>query len=198
MIKYALLGLLREGPDHGYRLKKRFDERIGSLWQLNAGQVYQILHALKRSGLVSESMTEDDGKERDLMRPRRVFVLTAKGQRVLERWLSRAPARARPARDETLLRLLVLAPDRHAEAAGQIDKISQIYHQQAQRLLAEKRRLPVQREGALLVREIGLEADLLHTEAHLKWLDFTAQRLREMSASVPPQGGARNGCREPT
>ena len=53
MVRYALLGLLREQADYGYRLKRRFDERVGSLWQLNIGQVYQTLSALKREGLVA-------------------------------------------------------------------------------------------------------------------------------------------------
>ena len=119
MIKYALLGLLREKPDHGYQLKKRFDERLGSLWQLNAGQVYQTLQALARAGLVVEVTLDDDAPDPNVMRPRRVFDLTAKGKRALDRWLERTPRHARPARDETLLRLLVLSSERHAEAAAQ-------------------------------------------------------------------------------
>jgi DNA-binding PadR family transcriptional regulator len=106
MVKYALLGMLREQPDHGYRLKKRFEERMGSLWRLNTGHVYQTLRALTKAGLVAEVRSDDDGLERDGLRPRRVFTLTTRGERTLERWL------------------------------------------------------------------------LLHTEAHIRWLEFTRERLR--------------------
>jgi DNA-binding PadR family transcriptional regulator len=111
MVRYALLGLLREERDYGYRLKRRFDERVGTLWHLNIGQVYQTLRALQRAGLV----VEIDGEETNEPYPgRRMFELTPKGQRVLERWLARPPVRPRPVRDETLIRLLVLEPERLA------------------------------------------------------------------------------------
>lgn len=178
MVKYALLGMLREQPDHGYRLKKRFEERMGSLWRLNTGHVYQTLRALTKAGLVAEVRDDDEGPERDGFRPRRVFTLTARGERTLERWLQRAPVRARPARDETLLRLLLLAPDRHGHAAQQIEKLTHLYRQLAARLVAEKRKIPSRPTGAALVRQIGIEAALLHTEAHIRWLEFTQERLR--------------------
>lgn len=177
MIKYALLGLLREQRDCGYRLKRRFEERIGALWQLNTGQVYQTLRSLQRADLVQESGIELDAPSSDGGRPRRTFQLTPKGLRVLERWLQRAPARARPVRDETLLRLLLLEPDRHGEAVAQIGKLAHLYKQQLTVLLAHKRRLPRNPTGPLLVRELGLESALLHTEAHLRWLEHTHRRL---------------------
>jgi DNA-binding PadR family transcriptional regulator len=183
MVKYALLGLLREHRDYGYQLKRRFDERLGSLWRLNSGQIYQTLRSLTRSGLVEEvRVAEADGGATPL-RPRRIFELTPKGERVLDRWLARPPGRSRPVRDETLLRLLVMAPERHAEAAAQIERLLHLYRQQSTRLLAAKRKLPKHGAGPLLVQELGLEAALLHTEAHIRWLEFTRQRLIAAGAS---------------
>jgi DNA-binding PadR family transcriptional regulator len=183
MIKYALLGLLREQRDCGYRLRRRFEERLGALWHLNTGQVYQTLRALEKAGLVRESGIEFDPPS-DACRPRRVFELTQNGSRVLERWLRRPPARARPVRDETLLRLLLLEPGRHAEALEQIAKLAHLYKQQLTVLLAQKRRLPANATGALLVREVGIESALLHTEAHLRWLEHTKKRLIEADGSL--------------
>lgn len=181
MMKYALLGLLRERRDYGYRLKQRFDEHLGPLWRLNIGQIYQTLRLLTRTGLVIEvAVADPDG---DSNRPRRVFELTQKGERVLERWIQRPPARLRPIRDETLLRLIVLAPERHAGAAAQIEKLAHLYRQQLTRLLADKRKLPKRGNEQFLVQEIGIEAALLHTEAHLKWLEFTQRRLTD---TLPP------------
>jgi DNA-binding PadR family transcriptional regulator len=81
MIKYALLGLLREQADYGYSLKLRFEQQLGSVWRLNTGQVYQTLRRLTRAGLVVEIEVEGAGGAADPHRPRKTFQLTAKGAR---------------------------------------------------------------------------------------------------------------------
>lgn len=183
MIKYALLGLLRERSDYGYSLKQRFEERLGTVWHLNTGQVYQTLRVLQSSGLVRKVMVEEADDPTDPHRPRHFFELTPKGEKTLDRWLQRPPLRSRPARDETLLRLLVLQPERHAEALDQIRKLAHLYKTHVVALTNQKRRLPSPPRGALFVREIGLEAALLHTEAHLKWLEYTEERLALVMAA---------------
>lgn len=186
MVRYALLGLLREQSDYGYRLKRRFDERVGSLWHLNIGQVYQTLRALQRAGLVSEI----DGEPSNEPYPgRRMFELTPKGQRMLERWLQRAPARPRPVRDETLIRMLLL-DDRRELALARLSEQEQLYRRELTRLLAQKRRLP--REGAELssLSELGLEAGILHAEAQLRWLERCREWLAERTTEAAPDGVA--------
>ena len=183
MVKYALLGLLREHPDHGYQLRKRFEQQMGRAWRLNNGQVYQTLQALTKGGLVVEIDVADAGDDRRALRPRRVFMLTPKGQKTLERWLQRQPARPRPARDETLIRLLILTPERHAEAIAQIERQLHVYRQHSTRLLAEHRRRPTTTDHGGLVRTLGLEASLLHTEAHIKWLECGLRLLQEQCST---------------
>jgi hypothetical protein len=46
-------------------------------------------------------------------------------------------------------------------------------------LLIQKRRLPTETDGAVLVSNLGLEAAILHNEAHLRWLEYCRQRLEE-------------------
>ncbi|MCW5890701.1 MAG: helix-turn-helix transcriptional regulator [bacterium] len=169
MVRYALLGLLMEQADYGYRLKRRFDERVGTLWHLNIGQVYQTLRALQRAGLVNEIEGEPSNEPYP---GRRMFALTGKGQRVLERWLHRPPVRPRPVRDETLIRLLVLEPARRGQAIARVVEQEQLYRREITRLQAQKRRLPHAEDGGSLVGHFGVEAALLHTEAHLKWLEY--------------------------
>lgn len=180
MVRYALLGLLREQPDYGYRLKRRFDERVGPLWQLNIGQVYQTLRALQHAGLVSEVSDGAAGVEPSPAR--RMFELTPKGARVLARWLLRPPGRPRPVRDETLIRLLLLDdPERHSEALSRLAE-QQDRHRHDLRRLRAQRGTP-SRDGDMTLRELGLEAAVLHAEAHLRWLErcnaWLAARLDE-------------------
>ena len=175
MVRYALLGLLREQRDYGYHLKRRFDERVGGVWHLNIGQVYQTLRALQRAGLVAAVDTPDE----DSQPARRLFELTAKGLRTLERWLQRPPTRPRPVRDEILIRLLLLESASPDEALARVAAQEHLYKRHLARLLVQKRRLGGPLDRSLLVGRLGIEAALLHTEAHLKWLEYCRQELLE-------------------
>jgi len=173
MVRYALLGLLREQPDYGYRLKRRFDERVGSLWDLNIGQVYQTLRSLERSGHVVAmgSAPAADAPGRHL------YALTPKGERALERWAQKGAARPRPLRDETLVRLLLFEPSRREEVLLRLAEQEAVYRRRLGRLVAQKRRAAAETPDGVPVREIALEAALLHTQAHLEWLATCRERL---------------------
>jgi DNA-binding PadR family transcriptional regulator len=188
MVRYALLGLLKEHADYGYRLKMRFDERVGTAWHLNIGQVYQTLRALQRSKLIAEVGGTSDGQHP----ARRMFELTAKGQRVLDRWLQRPPVRLRPVRDEMLIRLLVVEPERRSELLIRLEEQEHHYKRHMARLVMQHRRAAAPEEPESLVRMLSVEAAMLHTEAHLKWLEYTRERLLALDAErVVPTIGVR-------
>ena len=46
VIRHALLTLLADGADHGYRLRRRLGALLGPVWKVNAGQVYRALDQL--------------------------------------------------------------------------------------------------------------------------------------------------------
>lgn len=50
MLELAILGLLKEQPLHGYKLKKRLAEALGSFWGVSFGSLYPALRRLERSG----------------------------------------------------------------------------------------------------------------------------------------------------
>jgi DNA-binding PadR family transcriptional regulator len=52
MLELAVLGLLKEQPLHGYELKKRLGETLGSLWGVSYGSLYPALRRLERSGAI--------------------------------------------------------------------------------------------------------------------------------------------------
>jgi PadR family transcriptional regulator PadR len=72
-----LLGVLNEGPGHGYAVITALRERSGGTFDLPEGTVYPALHRLQDAGLLS-STWEDVGGRR-----RRMYRLTAKGVRAL-------------------------------------------------------------------------------------------------------------------
>src|SRR5215831_15866733 len=50
-LKFGILGLLSQGPLHGYEIKHRFEELLGGTWEVNIGQVYTTFQRLERDHL---------------------------------------------------------------------------------------------------------------------------------------------------
>jgi DNA-binding PadR family transcriptional regulator len=165
--RYAVLGLLAESPDHGYRLRRRFDDRIGSVWHLNPGQVYQTLRTLEEQELIRA--IDDDGP-------------TARGRKLLESWLRKPPTRPNPVRDETLVRLMVLESARPEIAAERIRIQEHLYREHMTRLAEQVRRFEL--TGGERTTRFGLEAAILHTEAHLRWLEYCRLALEDAAAKA--------------
>jgi len=95
-IKHALLGLLAEGPKHGYELKTAFDETIGERWSLNIGQVYNTLNRLARDGYV----VLQEEVEQESRPDKKVYAITEAGREELFRWLAEPVEKPRRLKDE--------------------------------------------------------------------------------------------------
>ncbi|MFN8027538.1 MAG: PadR family transcriptional regulator [Acidimicrobiia bacterium] len=52
MLELAILGLLTEQPLHGYELKKRLGETLGTLWGISYGSLYPALRRLEHDGAI--------------------------------------------------------------------------------------------------------------------------------------------------
>ncbi len=177
MLRYAILALLREQADYGYRLKQRFDDRTGGAWLLNIGQVYQTLQCLERSGLIAGTRAASPPRPV----PRRVVAITPKGIRALERWMRRPTGQPRPVRDELLLRLLASDPAERAALRPHVASQEQLCRARLQRIVElladpERRGEPVQR--------LSLEAEMLHMLAQLAWLERCGEVLNPDTAST--------------
>jgi PadR family transcriptional regulator AphA len=94
----VILGLLKFAPRTGYDIKRVTDFSTRFFWRASYGQIYPELRSLEQSGLV-RVREEPRGR-----RPRRVYELTSKGERVLSSWLL-GESDVYDVRDEGLLRL---------------------------------------------------------------------------------------------
>src|SRR5688572_17768002 len=83
-VAHVLLGVLAQGPAHGYDLKRAHDARFPSAKPLAYGQVYTALAKLEREGLVEVVGTQQDGGPE-----RTTYGLTAEGTAALHEWLGR-------------------------------------------------------------------------------------------------------------
>jgi DNA-binding PadR family transcriptional regulator len=107
--EYALLGLLREGPQHGYRLAAAFapDGRLAIALRLKMSQMYAYLRKLERQGLL---LAHDEPGE-SAHRTRRVFALTPAGERTFDAWLAEPVEATRDLRLAFLVKLAFTLDD---------------------------------------------------------------------------------------
>jgi DNA-binding PadR family transcriptional regulator len=99
---FAILGLLRIGPRHGYDLAPYFANNgtLGLVCTLGVSRLYALLHALEELGLVhAESSMMSGGP------PRKVFSLTEAGMAAFTQWLDQPIRRLRQIRQDFLLKL---------------------------------------------------------------------------------------------
>ena len=76
LLEFAVLGLLHEGPLHGYELRKRLTTALGIFRALSYGSLYPALRGLVESGLIHASEQDAPGSTR----ARITYELTAEGK----------------------------------------------------------------------------------------------------------------------
>jgi DNA-binding PadR family transcriptional regulator len=99
--RFAILGLLSDGPLSGYAVRQRFAGSLANFWRLSFGQIYPLLHELAADGLVAPLDEPDAGAA---PRGRRAYRLTPAGAGALAAWLAEPPA-FEQTRSELLLKL---------------------------------------------------------------------------------------------
>ncbi|MEI5673421.1 MULTISPECIES: PadR family transcriptional regulator [Nocardioides] len=84
-IELAVLGLLHEGPMHGYELRKRLNLMLGWGRVLSYGSLYPTLKKMLKGSLIEETTATVTPVTR---RPRIVYEVTEAGTREFERLMS--------------------------------------------------------------------------------------------------------------
>ena len=108
-VTWAVLGLLAQRPRSGYEIKQAVDRTIRHFWAASYGQIYPELRQLEAAGWIEGADGSRGG------RSRRVYTITAEGQRELRGWLYGRETHIE-LRDESLLRLFFadVLPSEHA------------------------------------------------------------------------------------
>lgn len=78
--EYLILGLLKPGPDHGYRLYQTFERNLGTVWHLSQPQFYATLKRLAAKDWIADLAAEASGRQ--------VYTLTETGEQRFNQWLS--------------------------------------------------------------------------------------------------------------
>jgi DNA-binding PadR family transcriptional regulator len=170
-IKYGILGLLSDGPLHGYDLKAACEELVPAS-PLNFGQVYTTLDRLERDGLVDHEVVCQAERP-----DKKVYALSAEGRRHLQEWLATPAPPATDPRHETALKLML------ARRLKNVDPFKVIAAERRagfERLRAASQdRAKARKEKAPLATILFLDLSVLQLEAFLKWLDRCEELLKK-------------------
>lgn len=164
-VSHVLLGILEEGPAHGYDLKRTHDQRFAGAKPLAYGQVYAALTKLERDGHVevAEVLT-DGGPERT------AYAITESGHTALETWVTTSEPAGPYAADE-LVRKVITALHLDRGASDVLDRQRETHLVEMRRLLA------AQSAAHDVTARIVLDHAVSHLDADLRWLETSAERL---------------------
>jgi len=99
--EYAVLGLLTDGPDYGYRLQQHFsgDKGLGLVCPVEPAALYAVLKSLSGLELIHGEW------DRTQYPPKAVYAISSEGSLKFERWLISPVGRIREVRSEFLVKL---------------------------------------------------------------------------------------------
>jgi DNA-binding PadR family transcriptional regulator len=180
-LRFVVLGLLVEQPLHGYAIQAMLEERFGELCDPGFGDVYRVLGALVRDGLVTAAPL------RVGRRPgRKVHAPTAAGRRALLGWLRAGSGDdARASRDEPFLRIIVA--DRSAPDLLPALLDADVARRRAAMRDLEERRPPLRRGAGFVALVLGLRHEAACEDARtgLRAAELRRRVLQRQRTGVP-------------
>ncbi len=116
---YAVLGLLLDGPKHGYELARRFSPEtpLGEICHLEMSNLYAILKKQEQAGNIEAELETQGARP-----PKRTFHLTDQGRAAFMEWVRAPVDRTREVRLDFVVKLYFarqLGPDDVSSLIGQ-------------------------------------------------------------------------------
>ena len=166
---YAILGLLRERPMHGYEIARHFklEADLGQVVPADMSTIYTFLKDLQEHGLIRGERETVGARP-----PRTVFSLTAEAEPLFLDWLRRPVARMREIRLDFLLKLYFAQQFGPAEAKALVK--AQIA---ACRDYVERQKTSTRDLNPKSFESLVLESKLTAAESMLDWLNRIASRV---------------------
>jgi len=178
--KHALLGLLADGPGHGYELRKRLQEKLGPAWEINSGQLYQALSRLEEEGFVypvDESAAPGDRK--------RVVALSDAGAAELESWFERDSPGVRVSGPAFLTKVGLGGPQRSESSLAQIAAYEADCVARLETLGASRESVPLWPLTAdRVLKRCAISCEMMQVQAHLQ----SAMLARDTVTSLRDSG----------
>ncbi|MCW2801703.1 MAG: putative PadR family transcriptional regulator [Aeromicrobium sp.] len=164
-VGHVLLGILDQGPAHGYDLKRIHDERFPSAKPLAFGQVYTTLAKLAKDDLVEVAETHQGGGPE-----RTTYAITAAGIESLRAWLATTES-AGPYPADELVRKTVTSLLRGTDTTAFLQR------QRNTHLAVMRDLVAAQSEASSAAASIEIDHTIFHLDADLRWLETAAERV---------------------
>lgn len=118
-MEHALLGFLREEPEHGYAIYQRLSDPagLGLVWRIKQSQLYSLLSKLEEAGYASATIEPQGSRP-----PRKVYSLTRSGRQAFQEWLHSPVQHGRHLRLEFLAKFYFARRESQNVAAELIDR----------------------------------------------------------------------------
>jgi len=172
-IRHSLLALLQEGPRYGYQLRGEFEERTGSTWPLNIGQVYTTLDRLERDGLVEKEGDDGEGHV--------VYTITDAGRTEVTDWFAQPVAATNPPRNELAIKLALALTLDGVDVAAVVQAQRTASMRQLQDYTRQRRAAATSADAAPAAQGgpkandaawlLVLDSLIFTAEAEVRWLD---------------------------
>ncbi|MDO4271856.1 MAG: PadR family transcriptional regulator [Candidatus Saccharibacteria bacterium] len=176
----CLLGLLSQGPNYGYELKKMYDSLFGREKPILPGQIYSTLARLKRDGKVQE-LSDADAMEKSAGPGRVKYQITTDGSEYFQKWLAE-PEKVNPYLQTTMYFKVVLALLNDTDATVFLDN-------QRHAHIAQMRDLTKQRiQCNDLATTLLIDNTIYHIEADLRWIELANSRINKLKEELCETG----------
>jgi len=199
MLELAILGLLKEQELHGYELKKRLTEALGTFSSVSFGSLYPALARLEAAGAVKAveahgavpsipmtgSMTGEAAAARARRptkrggRARKVYGITERGERLFEELLETDSASG----DDDRAFNLRLAFCRYLPPDARIGLLERRRAHLVERLARARGAIKAQRERMDAYTRSLMEHGTEATERDISWLDALIETERKHGGS---------------
>ena len=175
-LEHALLGLLHQGPQSGYDLRKIFEMTALGNYSGSPGAIYPALRRLEKRGLV-----EGEVDSRRELRPRKLFRPTEAGRAEFREWLLRDIERGDVERrvDELMLRFAF-----HSvldSPSSTLRFLSRFLEEVTQYVAELKRQRELFPEATPLHPRLALAAGIEQYRACARWARQAIKRFEEES-----------------
>jgi PadR family transcriptional regulator, regulatory protein AphA len=156
---FPVLGVLYNGPAHGYDLRRELKERLGEVWTLGPSHIYALLAGLEKEGLVRHDRVDQEARP-----AKKVFNITDEGRLVYLAWVRAPVMNVRDIRLEFLAKLHFARFDSAAAVAELIAGQLSVCRSTQQRIRRNRARCRTDTECATLDFRLAM------LEATVAWL----------------------------
>lgn len=166
--RYAILGVLLEGPASGYEIKSLMGRSTVYFWRESDSTIYPMLKVLAKEGKVLSETVCVGKKKKD------VFTLTEAGREEFKAWFA-SPTGSETPRNEFLLKLFFVADRNEMSRLFQerLEKVEGIYEEYK---MIEERLEGLADSPQKTTRLIALRYGIALLESEMQWLKTQKER----------------------